>query len=219
MISVVVADDDPLVRTALKTLLEVEDDLDVVGEAADGREAIDVVVARRPDVVLLDVRMPNLDGLGALRRIAAETDTRVIMLTTFDLDEYVYAAMHDGASGFLLKDAPPERLAAAIRVVAAGESLLAPAITRRLVERFTSTGTDSGNRLAELTARELEILKELARGRTNAEIASALVLSEATVKTHVSHVFAKLMLRDRAQAVVVAYETGLVRPGSTSPLQ
>jgi DNA-binding NarL/FixJ family response regulator len=219
MISVVVVDDDPLVRTALKTILEVEDDIDVVGEATDGTEAIDVVARLRPEIVLLDVRMPNLDGLGALRRIVADAETRAIMLTTFDLDEYVYAAMRDGASGFLLKDAPPERLAAAIRVVAAGESLLAAAITRRLVERFTTTGRDPGNRLAELTPRELEILEQVARGLSNAEIASALVLSEATVKTHVSHMLSKLDLRDRAQAVVVAYETGLVRPGAESQVQ
>jgi DNA-binding NarL/FixJ family response regulator len=219
MISVVIADDDPLVRTALKTILEVEDDIDVVGDATDGTEAIDVVARLRPEIVLLDVRMPNLDGLSALRRIVAETDTRAIMLTTFDLDEYVYAAMRDGASGFLLKDAPPEHLAAAIRVVAVGESLLAAAITRRLVERFATTGRDPGNRLAALTPRELEILREVARGLSNAEIASALVLSEATVKTHVSHMLSKLDLRDRAQAVVIAYETGLVRPGAASQVQ
>lgn len=216
MVSVVIADDDPLVRMALHTVLEVEDDITVVGDAADGKQAVQVVTARRPDVVMLDVRMPVLDGLEAARLIAAQTDTRVVMLTTFDLDEYVYAAMRAGASGFLLKDTSPERLSAAIRVVAAGDSLMAPAITKRLIERFTSRSPhpQDDDRLRRLTQRELNVLQQLARGRSNTEIATSLSLGVATVKTHVSHILAKLGLRDRAQAVVLAYETGLVRPGA-----
>ena len=216
MVSVVIADDDPLVRTALRTILAVNDDIEIVGEAADGESAVEIVTARRPDVVLLDVRMPNLDGLEAARHVVAQTDTRVIMLTTFDLDEYVFAALRGGASGFLLKDGAAERLAAAVRVVAAGESLLAPAITKRLVERFMNVPTSrpGNSRLEQLTPRELDVLKEVARGLANREIASKLYLGDATVKTHVSHILAKLDLRDRAQAVVLAYETGLVRAGA-----
>jgi DNA-binding NarL/FixJ family response regulator len=216
MISVVIADDDPLVRMALRTVLEVEDDITIVGDAADGEQAVAVVATRRPDVVMLDVRMPVLDGLEAARLIAAQTSTRVIMLTTFDLDEYVYAAMREGASGFLLKDTSPERLAAAVRVVAAGDSLLAPAITKRLIERSTShrPRLRDDNRIRRLTQRELDVLQQVARGLSNSEIASQLLVGEATVKTHVSHILAKLDLRDRAQAVVLAYETGLVQPGT-----
>lgn len=218
MISVVIADDDPLVRMALRTVLEVEDDITIAGDAGDGKKAVAVVAARRPDVVMLDVRMPVLDGLEAARLIAAQTSTRVIMLTTFDLDEYVFAAMRAGASGFLLKDTSPERLAAAIRMVAAGDSLLAPAITKRLIERFTSRHPCPGadDRIRRLTQRELDVLQQVARGLSNSEIASQLLLGEATVKTHVSHILAKLDLRDRAQAVVLAYETGIVRPGAQS---
>ncbi|MGX7675357.1 response regulator [Plantactinospora sp. DSM 117369] len=208
--------------------------LDVVGEAADGVEAVAAAHELRPDVVLLDIRMPNMDGLQAARRILARSpDCRVIMLTTFDLDRYVYAALAAGASGFLLKDVTPEHLAAAVRLVNTGDALLAPSITRRLVERFATTdpargttdpgrgagdpgrsGRAAGQReLAALTPREREVLALLGRGLSNAELAHRLTLSEATVKTHVARIFAKLGLRDRAQAVVLAYETGLVAPG------
>ena len=175
MVSVVIADDDPLVRMALRTVLEVEDDITIVGDAADGKQAVAVVAARRPDVIMLDVRMPVLDGLEAARLIAAQTSTRVIMLTTFDLDEYIYAAMRGGASGFLLKDTSPERLAAAIRVVAAGDSLLAPAITKRLIERFTSHRPclRDDDRIRRLTQRELDVLQQVARGRSNRLSAAA----------------------------------------------
>ncbi|MET9088915.1 response regulator transcription factor, partial [Streptomyces sp. NPDC004237] len=186
--------------------------------ATDGQEAVDAVRRTRPDVVLMDIRMPELDGLEATRRILATPDPpRVLMLTTFDLDRYVYAALSAGASGFLLKDVTPEHLTAAVRTVRDGDALLAPAITRRLVERFARAGADSAalhRDLAHLTPRELDVLRLLAQGLSNAELAARLHLSEATVKTHVSRVLGKLSLRDRAQAVVVAYETGLVTPGS-----
>jgi DNA-binding NarL/FixJ family response regulator len=216
--TVVIADDQELLRAGFRIIIDAEPDLRVIGEAGDGWAAIDVVRRRRPDVVLMDIRMPGLDGLRAAETILGDPDPRpaIVMLTTFDVQRYVYEALRLGASGFLLKDAPAERLLDAIRVAAAGDALLAPAITRRLVERFTAAArpTDAGQspRLSELTARELEVLRLIARGRSNAEIASELVLGENTIKTHVSRVFAKLGLRDRAQAVVVAYETGLVVP-------
>ena len=216
--TVVIADDQALLRAGFRVIIDAEPDLRVVGEAGDGWVAVDVVRRRRPDVVLMDIRMPGLDGLRAAETILGygELTTAVVMLTTFDVQQYVYEALRLGASGFLLKDAPADRLLDAIRVAAAGDALLAPEITRRLVERFTAVARpiDAGppERLADLTVRELEVLRLIARGRSNAEIASELVLGENTIKTHVSRVFAKLGLRDRAQAVVVAYETGLVVP-------
>jgi DNA-binding NarL/FixJ family response regulator len=214
---VVVADDQVLVRTGFRMILTA-DGIDVVGEATNGVEAVEAVRRTRPDVVLMDVRMPELDGLEATRRIltGADGEPRVIILTTFDLDHYVYAALSAGASGFLLKDVTPEHLVASVRMVRSGDALLAPAITRRLVERFAdrAPGTAALHRdLAALTPRELEVLQLLARGLSNAELADRLHLSEATVKTHVARILAKLGLRDRVQAVVVAYETGLVTPG------
>ncbi|MFD4605030.1 response regulator [Streptomyces sp. NPDC058464] len=213
---VVVADDQALVRTGFRLILAA-DGIEVVAEATDGHEAVDAVRRTRPDVVLMDIRMPELDGLEATRRILATPDPpRILMLTTFDLDRYVYAALSAGASGFLLKDVTPEHLTAAVRTVRSGDALLAPAITRRLVERFARAGTDGAalhRDLAHLTPRELDVLRLLAEGLSNAGLAARLHLSEATVKTHVSRVLGKLSLRDRAQAVVVAYETGLVTPG------
>jgi DNA-binding NarL/FixJ family response regulator len=216
--TVVIADDQALLRAGFRIIIDAEPDLRVVGEAGDGWAAIDVVRRRRPDVVLMDIRMPGLDGLRAAETILGDADltAAIVMLTTFDVQRYVYEALRLGASGFLLKDAPADRLLDAIRVAAAGDALLAPAITRRLVERFTAAARPldaaAPGRLADLTVRELEVLKFIARGRSNAEIAAELVLGENTIKTHVSRVFAKLGLRDRAQAVVVAYETGLVVP-------
>ncbi|MFI9008064.1 response regulator [Actinosynnema sp. NPDC053489] len=214
---VVVADDQVLVRTGFRMILTA-DGIDVVGEATNGLEAVDAVRRTVPDVVLMDIRMPELDGLAATRRIlsGAGPGPRVIILTTFDLDHYVYAALSAGASGFLLKDVTPEHLVASVRMVRSGDALLAPAITRRLVERFADRdeGAAAPHRdLAALTPRELEVLRLLARGLSNAELAATLHLSEATVKTHVARILAKLGLRDRVQAVVVAYETGLVTPG------
>jgi len=215
-ITVVVADDERLLRTGFRVILDAEPDIRVVGEAADGRSAIDVVRRRRPDVVLMDIRMPELDGLRAAEAIVAdpEVQTAVIMLTTFDASEYVYEALRVGASGFLLKDAPADRLLDAVRVVAAGDALLAPSITRRLIEQFARAARpDSGAvpaALADLTARELDVLRLVARGLSNAEIAGELVLGANTVKTHVARLLGKLGLRDRVQAVVLAYETGLV---------
>ncbi|MEO6511880.1 MAG: response regulator transcription factor [Nocardioides sp.] len=216
-VRVVVADDQALVRTGFRLILSA-DGIDVVAEAANGAEAVDAVRRTRPDVVLMDIRMPELDGLEATRRIlAAGNDApRVLMLTTFDVDEYVYAALAAGASGFLLKDVTPEQLTAAVRLVRSGDALLAPSITRRLVERFARTGTEASavhRDLALLTPREREVLQQLARGLSNAELAAAFQLSEATIKTHVARILGKLQLRDRVQAVVVAYETGLVAPG------
>jgi DNA-binding NarL/FixJ family response regulator len=219
VIRVLVADDQALVRGGFRMILEAQKDMEVVGEAGDGREAVAQARALRPDVVLMDIRMPELDGLEATRRLMSDADgTRVLILTTFDLDEYVYEAMKIGASGFLLKDVPPERLADAVRVVAAGDALLAPSITRRLIEGFVSRpapGTRGPNELSALTERELEVLKLVARGLSNGEIASSLFVSEATVKTHVTHILTKLSLRDRVQAVVLAYECGLVQAGET----
>ena len=213
---VVIADDDALARSALRAIFDAHDDIELVAEAQDGQQAIEAVARLHPDVALLDIRMPRLDGLEAARRILASPSnrSRVIMLTTFDLDEYVYEALKAGATGFLLKDSSPERLLAFVRSAGAGDALLDPAITRRLIERYTQPPPDPGAdpSLSALTARELEVLAEVARGVNNAEIAAALYLSEATVKTHVSRILAKLGLRDRVQAVVLAYERGLVKP-------
>jgi DNA-binding NarL/FixJ family response regulator len=217
VIRVLVADDQALVRAGFRAILEAQEDLEVVGEAADGGEAVTIAREVRPDVVLMDVRMPGVDGIEATRRLVCDGDApRVLMLTTFDLDEYVYEAMKAGASGFLLKDAPRDQLVGAVRTVAAGDALLAPALVRRLIEDFVRRpppGARSPTDLGELTERELEVLALIARGLANAEIAAQLFLSEATVRTHVSHILAKLGLRDRVQAVVLAYETGLVQPG------
>ncbi|MBT2449592.1 response regulator transcription factor [Streptomyces sp. ISL-43] len=219
---VVIADDQELVRTGFRLILTARG-IDVVGVAADGVEAVSEVKRLRPDVVLLDIRMPRMDGLEAARRILAEApECRVIMLTTFDLDQYVYAALAAGASGFLLKDVTPEYLANAVRLVNTGDALLAPSITRRLVERCASASAARGEGAAPaphpdldaLTPREREVLTLMGHGLSNSELARELTLSEATVKTHVARIFAKLTLRDRAQAVVLAYETGLVTPGS-----
>lgn len=216
MIRVVVADDQGMVRRGLVSLLGMEPDIEVVGEAADGEEAVRLIQQLKPDVALLDIRMPVMDGIEAMRRLtAAAVPTRLLALTTFDLDEYVFQALKAGASGFLLKDASVEDLAAAIRVVSGGEAVLAPAVTRRVIDAFAHGAAHRPDtaRLAELTPRELDVLRLLARGLANAEIADALVLTPATVKTHVSNVLAKLGLRDRVHAVIVAYETGLVAPG------
>ncbi|MFI7215322.1 response regulator [Micromonospora maritima] len=217
-VRVVVADDQALVRTGFRMILTAGG-VDVVAEAATGAEAVDAVRRTRPDVVLMDVRMPEVDGLEATRRIltGAAAAPRIIILTTFDLDQYVYAALAAGASGFLLKDVTPEHLVAAVRMVQDGDALLAPAITRRLVRRFARPDPHTATvhrDLATLTPRETEVLRLLAGGLSNAELADALHLSEATVKTHVARILAKLGLRDRVQAVVVAYETGLVSPGT-----
>jgi DNA-binding NarL/FixJ family response regulator len=218
MTTVLIVDDQALVRGGMRMILEVHPDMEVIAEAADGREAVEAARLRRPDVILMDVRMPNLDGIGATREILARGSgaPRVLILTTFDLDEYVYDAMKAGASGFLLKNAPPEQLVESVRAVARGEALLAPDITRRLIEHYVSAprrGSEPSPRLQELTDRELDVLMLLARGRSNAEIAAALFISEGTVKTHVSRILSKLDLRDRVQAVVLAYETGVVRAG------
>jgi DNA-binding NarL/FixJ family response regulator len=215
---VLIADDQALVRAGFRMILDTQNDIQVVGEACNGEEAVSRERSLRPDVVLMDIRMPVLDGLEATRRILCEGDTgcRVVMLTTFDLDEYVYAALRSGASGFLLKDVGPEQLIAAVRQVAVGDALLAPSITRRLVERFArprETRQINPTTVSSLTAREDEVLRLMARGMSNGEIAHELVLSEATVKTHVARIFHKLDLRDRAQAVVFAYEAGLVAVG------
>jgi DNA-binding NarL/FixJ family response regulator len=218
VIRVLVVDDQALVRGGFRLILESQPGVEVVGEAADGREALAMARELRPDVVLMDVRMPGMDGLEATRRLLSGGEApRVLMLTTFDLDEYVYDALRAGASGFLLKDVRPEQLADAVRVVADGETLLAPAITQRLVQQYVRRlrpGTTRPAALDSLTERELAVFRLIARGRSNAEIATDLFLSETTVKTHVSHVFGKLGLRDRAQAVVMAYESGLIEPGA-----
>ncbi|MEU4578511.1 response regulator [Nonomuraea sp. ATR24] len=213
MITVLLADDQPLVRAGLRALIDPEDDLSVVGEAADGRDAVRQAARLDPDVVLMDIRMPGLDGLAATREIAA-TRTRVVVVTTFDLDEYVYEALRSGASGFLVKDADPAEIRHAVRVAARGDALLSPGVTRRLIEEFTARPPDlSPARLAPLTAREREVLTGVARGLTNGQIAGELFMSPATVKTHVNRMMAKLGVHDRAQLVVLGYETGLVRPG------
>ncbi|MFG2040361.1 response regulator [Dactylosporangium sp. NPDC048998] len=225
LLRVVIADDQALVRTGFRMILTA-DGIEVVAEAANGVEAVEAVRRTLPDVVLMDVRMPEMDGLEATRRIltgpadAACAAPRVVILTTFDLDRYVYAALSAGASGFLLKDVSPEQLVAAVRLVRAGDALLAPAITRRLIERYASRDARTATLhrdLSTLTPREVEVLALLARGLSNAELAESLHLSDATVKTHVARILSKLRLRDRAQAIVVAYETGLVTPGAAGP--
>jgi DNA-binding NarL/FixJ family response regulator len=217
VITILVADDHHLARSGLRAMLAAHDDLDVVGEAEDGATAVEQALQLRPDVVVMDIRMPRLDGIEATRRLRAQPGSpQVLVMTTFDLDEYVYEALRAGASGFMLKDAPPSQLAEAVRTVAAGETLLAPAVTKRLVERFVrrpAPGAAEQERLAELTGREHEVLRLIARGLSNGEIAARLYLSEATVKTHVTRILAKLDLRDRVQTVVFAYEIGLVEPG------
>jgi DNA-binding NarL/FixJ family response regulator len=225
MIRILIADDQALVRAGFKMILDAEEDLEVVGEVDDGAKAVDAVRRLKPDVVLMDIRMPELDGIEATRRIIAAADggsgpstPRVLMLTTFDLNEYVYEALRAGASGFLLKDVPPEQLAAGIRVVAAGEALLAPTITKRLIQEFAvSAPPDPGppSGYDELTEREREVFGLIARGLSNAEIAAELIVSETTVKTHVARVLMKLRLRDRVQAVVLSYESGLSQPRRT----
>jgi DNA-binding NarL/FixJ family response regulator len=223
-IRVILVDDQPLLRTGFRMILEAEPDIAVVGEAADGQQAVELVRTLQPDVVLMDIRMPRMDGVEATRRIAGsgrdgDGDTaRVLVLTTFDLDEYVVEALRAGASGFLLKDVPADDLIAAIRVIADGDALLAPSITRRLLDMYASrlpaAEDPTPDALAMLTEREVEVLRLVARGMSNAEIAAELFVSETTVKTHVGHVLTKLGLRDRVQAAVYAYESGLVRPGA-----
>jgi DNA-binding NarL/FixJ family response regulator len=225
-IRVLLVDDQPLLRTGFRMILEAETDLAVVGEAGDGQQALDAVRALQPDVVLMDIRMPRMDGVEATRRIVGpdrdaasrRSAPRVLVLTTFDLDEYVVEALRAGASGFLLKDVPADDLIAAIRVVAAGDAIVAPSITRRLLDRFAARlpATDEATpaSLENLTEREVEVMRLVARGLSNAEIAKELYVSETTVKTHVGHVLTKLGLRDRVQAAVYAYESGLVRPGA-----
>jgi DNA-binding NarL/FixJ family response regulator len=220
-LSVLIVDDQALVRAGFRMILEAEEDMEVVGEGADGREAVTEARRLRPDVVLMDVRMPDVDGIEATRQILAEDSSapKVVMLTTFDMDEYVYDALRVGASGFLLKDVPPEQLVDGIRAVAKGDALLAPSVTRRVIEEFVRRPPASVRppppEIAELTARELEVLKLIARGLSNAEIAKQLFVGETTVKTHVAHVLMKLDLRDRVQAVVAAYESGLVEPAGS----
>jgi DNA-binding NarL/FixJ family response regulator len=217
VIRVLLADDQQLVRSGFRMILRADPGLEVVGEGADGVEALQLARDLAPDVVLMDVRMPRVDGIEATRRITALPDPpRVLVLTTFDLDEYVFAALRAGASGFLLKDAPESQLLSAIRIVADGGSLFAPSVTRRLIERFADLAdppSEPHPAMAALTPREVEILRLLARGLSNGEIAAELVVSEHTVKTHVARVLSKLELRDRTQAVIAAYESGLVRPG------
>ena len=219
MIRVLIADDQSLVRTGFRMILEAEEDIEVVGEAEDGVHAVEQIKRLKPDVALMDIRMPRLNGLDATREIVSHGDgPRVLMLTTFDLNEYVYEALRAGASGFLLKDVPAEQLVAGIHVVAQGEALLAPSITRRLIEEFAQNAPverTPPKELDDLTARESEVFKLVARGMSNAEIARELVVSETTVKTHVARILMKLHLRDRVQAVVYAYEAGVVQPGAS----
>ena len=219
-IRLVVVDDQELVRTGFSMILGAQPDLEVVGEAADGKEAIDLVAGTRPDVVLMDIRMPNVDGIEATRRICAgrahDEGPRVLILTTFDLDDYVYDAIHAGASGFLLKDTPSAELVQGVRVVARGDVLVAPSVTRRMIEELAPRRTSahpSASALSTLTAKEAEVLGLVAKGLSNAEIGAQLYVSETTVKTHVGHMLAKLGLRDRVQAVVLAYEAGVAKPG------
>jgi DNA-binding NarL/FixJ family response regulator len=220
-VRVLLVDDQALIRAGFRMILEAETDIEVVGECADGTQAIDSVKRLKPHVVLMDIRMPEMDGIEATRRIVTndgEGPVRVLMLTTFDLDEYVYDALRAGASGFLLKDVPAEQLVSGIRTVAGGDALLAPSVTRRLISEFSRTAPSQQEpppSLEDLTPRELEVFKHLARGMSNAEIAEALVVSETTVKTHVARVLMKLGLRDRVQAVVLAYEAGVVSPGQS----
>lgn len=218
MTRVLLVDDQALVRGGFRLILESHADMEVVGEAEDGLQAVDVALRTKPDVVLMDVRMPGLDGIEATRRLLARAThpPRVLMLTTFDLDEYVYGALRAGASGFLLKSVAPASLADAVRTVASGDALLSPSLTRRMIEEYVRRPHPSASQhpeLNELTERELEVLKLIAHGRSNAELARNLVVTEATVKTHVTRVLAKLRLRDRVQAVVFAYESGLIHPG------
>jgi len=215
-IRVLLADDQALVRAGFRMIVDDQPDMQVVAEASDGEQAVGLARRTQPNVVLMDIRMPNMDGIEATRRLAAhEPPPRVVILTTFDLDEYVYDALGAGASGFVLKDIPPADLVTAIRVVAAGDALLAPSVTRRLIEEFSRArrATDERQRLDELSARELEVLKLVAQGMSNAEIAASLLLGESTIKTHVGHLLEKLDLRDRVQLAIVAYESGAVRPG------
>jgi DNA-binding NarL/FixJ family response regulator len=221
-VRVLIVDDQPLLRTGFRMILEAEPEIEVVGEAGDGQAAIQQVTRHSPDVVLMDIRMPVMDGIEATRRLAArgaESATRVLVLTTFDLDEYIVDALRFGASGFLLKDVPPEELVNAIRIIADGGALLAPTVTRRLLDAFAhrlpAPEVATQRAIAELTEREREVLVLIARGLTNAQIARRLFVSETTVKTHVSHVLMKLELRDRVQAVILAYEVGLVQPGDS----
>ena len=217
--SVLIADDQELVRTGFRAILGAEPDIQVVGEAGDGRQAIEAAGRLSPDVVLMDIRMPILDGLEATRRIVISPDSkpRVLILTTFDLDEYVYEALRSGASGFMLKDNPAEQLITAVHVVAKGEALLAPSVTSRLIAEFASyrPPAEKPAQLASLSGRELEVLRLVARGLSNGEIAEELYVAETTIRTHLGHILAKLGLRDRVQAVVLAYETGLIRPGAS----
>jgi DNA-binding NarL/FixJ family response regulator len=222
-IRVLLVDDQALIRAGFRMILDAEEDMDVVGECADGTQAVDSARRLAPDVVLMDIRMPEMDGIEATRRIAGDGEgdgvPRVLMLTTFDLDEYVYDALRAGASGFLLKDVPAEQLVDGIRVIAQGDALLAPSVTKRLIHEFSRSGAAQRSApasLDDLTPRELEVFKLIARGMSNAEIAEELVVSETTVKTHVARVLMKLGVRDRVQAVVLAYESGVVAPGGTS---
>jgi DNA-binding NarL/FixJ family response regulator len=219
VIRVLLVDDDALMRAGLASILSSDPTLDVVGEAADGRDAVERVDALRPDVVLMDVRMPEVDGITATRDVvAASPDTRVVILTTFEDDEYIFGALTAGASGFLLKRTTPESLIEAIKAVAAGDSLLSPSVTRRVIDRMAALPSGEAlldRRLEELTARERDVLEQIARGLSNAEIAGALVIEESTVKTHVKRILLKLGLRDRVQAVIFAYESGLTRPGGS----
>lgn len=218
-VRVAIVDDQQMVRTGFRLILDAEPDIEVVAEAGDGREAVEVVARARPDVVLMDIQMPVLDGLAATRQIVEAGDTRVVILTTFERDDYITEAVRAGASGFLVKNAPPEDLLAAVRVVAAGDALLSPSVTRRVLARLAAGSPDpaAAGRLDRLTGRETEVLALVAGGLSNGEIADRLYLGEATVKTHVSRVLTKLDLRDRVQAVVYAYESGLTRPGSGAP--
>jgi DNA-binding NarL/FixJ family response regulator len=218
MTTVLISDDQGLVRVGLRKILEVEPDLQVVGEAMDGRQAVDAALRLQPDVVLMDIRMPVLDGIAATREIiAARPSTRVLVLTTFGLDAYVFDALRAGASGFMLKDAPPEEIVVAVRIVAKGDALLAPAVTRGVIAEFVRTPARragvEGDTIGDLTAREREVFDLLVRGLSNAEICDALVISDATVKTHVARILAKLGVRDRVQVVIHAYEAGLITPG------
>jgi len=223
MIKVALVDDHTLLRTGVRAILDAQDDIEVVSEAQDGAEGVELVLRTHPDVVLMDIRMPRLDGIEATRRlVSAGSRARIIVVTTFDHDEYVVQALRAGAAGFLLKDSPPERLADAVRVVSSGDSLLAPAITQRLIERHLDTaGTESAlrARFADLTPRERDILQRVARGLSNRAIAEELHLSEATIKTHITRILSKLDLSSRVQAVVLAYESGFVRPGETPAAQ
>jgi DNA-binding NarL/FixJ family response regulator len=220
VIRVLIADDHVLLRDGLRGMLDAQEDMEVVGEAKDGAEAVEEAVRLHPDVVVMDIRMPRLDGIEATRRLAAQGEgaPRVLVLTTFDFDEHVFEALRAGAGGFMLKDAPPGQIAQAVRTVAAGDQLLAPAVTKRLIDRFVSRPPAEQvrrERFKELTDRELEVLHLLTRGHSNAEIGERLYLSEATVKTHVTRILQKLGVRDRVQAVVLAYESGLVEPGAS----